>query len=37
MLPEASIHINIQKENSKTPKEQKAPAHISQSCICKFF
>lgn len=37
MLFEASIHINIHKENLKTPKQQKIPSHTSQSWICKFF
>lgn len=37
MLFEASIHINVHKENFKTPKQQNAPAHISQSCVCKCF
>lgn len=37
MLSEASIGINIHKENVKTLKQQKKPAHTLQSCIYNFF
>lgn len=37
MLFEASIGINIHKENVKTLKQQKKPAHTLQSCIYNFF
>lgn len=37
MFSEASIGINIHKENVKTLKQQKKPAHTLQSCIYNFF